>query len=138
MYLCIYTYNSPDPPWTTFPHDDLSQHYGRSHTVISTGCVLTMQNKVGFEVMASTWNCLILSISLPRALFHTHTHKVHVIDSLSLSIVSIVSISYKYAQGPRHWLSLSTLPSWSCIVSLFTFFLHCLFSIGLRMSVVIY
>lgn len=79
-------YNNPDPPRTTFPDNDLSQHYGRSHTVISTGCVLTMQNKVGFEVMASTWNCLSFSpsLSLWRAHFRTHTCKVHVIDFLSL------------------------------------------------------
>lgn len=147
-YIYIYIW----PPRSAANHFpgrwSLTTLWSVAHTAISTGCVLTMQNKVGFEVMVSTWNCLAhflsLSLSLLHTLFHTQTH----------------------SQSPRHWLSLSLshththrhtllfhthkvyitespslfhrLPSLSYTISLFVFFLHYLLNIGLRLSVVFY
>lgn len=48
-YICVHTPTHARDLPRTIPYDDLSQHYGRSHTAILTGCMLTMQNKVGLR-----------------------------------------------------------------------------------------
>jgi len=97
--------------WTMISHNIM---VGRT-TPISTGCVLTMQNKVGFEVMVSTWHCLTHSFSLylSHSLFLSlacafpYTHISHSQSSRRW----FFSLSYTHAQSPHHWIPFSISPS---------------------------